>query len=148
MTEGRRGLGRDRSEEEGVRQITRYEQRKYAEQLRALPAALVRELRVQAGEDAYDHYARTDRAGARPLPAPLLAEWLTLGYLKPVEVPVLPVDPSEPAIVLDPFAGSGTTGAVALKEGRRFIGIELNPEYAKMAERRIASVGGLQTVIV
>jgi DNA modification methylase len=40
--------------------------------------------------------------------------------------------------VLDPFAGSGTTGAVACRLGRNFVGIELNPEYAEMAERRIA----------
>lgn len=40
-------------------------------------------------------------------------------------------------IVLDPFCGSGTTGIVALKSGRQFVGIELNPEYVKMAERRI-----------
>ena len=43
----------------------------------------------------------------------------------------------EPGVVLDPFMGSGTTALVALKAGRRFIGIELNPEYAKMAEARI-----------
>ena len=36
-------------------------------------------------------------------------------------------------LVLDPFAGSGTTCRIAKEEGRRFIGIELNPEYAKMA---------------
>jgi len=40
-------------------------------------------------------------------------------------------------IVLDPFTGSGTTGVVCAKYGRDFIGIELNPEYVKMAERRI-----------
>lgn len=39
--------------------------------------------------------------------------------------------------VLDPFAGSGTTGAVAIQEGRDFIGIEINPEYSKMSEQRI-----------
>lgn len=39
--------------------------------------------------------------------------------------------------VLDPFAGSGTTGAVAVKEGRDFIGIELNPTYSEMIEQRI-----------
>src|SRR5574343_362575 len=39
--------------------------------------------------------------------------------------------------VLDPFAGSGTVGVVALRHGRHFIGIELNPEYAGMAEERI-----------
>ena len=41
--------------------------------------------------------------------------------------------------VLDPFAGSGTVGVVAERFGRQFIGIELNPEYAKMAERRISN---------
>ena len=45
-----------------------------------------------------------------------------------------------PATVLDPFCGSGTTGVVALSLGRRFLGIELNPEYVKMAERRIGDV--------
>ncbi len=39
-------------------------------------------------------------------------------------------------IVLDPFLGSGTTAMVALELGRRAIGIDLNPEYCKMAERR------------
>lgn len=39
--------------------------------------------------------------------------------------------------ILDPFCGSGTTGVVALRYHREFIGIELNPEYAKLAETRI-----------
>jgi DNA modification methylase len=39
--------------------------------------------------------------------------------------------------VLDPFSGAGTTGLVAHRLGRRYIGIELNPEYAAMSERRI-----------
>jgi site-specific DNA-methyltransferase (adenine-specific) len=40
--------------------------------------------------------------------------------------------------ILDPFAGSGTTLAVAARMGRSGIGCELNPEYAKIAEARIA----------
>jgi len=43
----------------------------------------------------------------------------------------------EGGTVLDPFCGSGTTGMVALRHGRRFIGIELNAEYVDMAHRRI-----------
>jgi DNA modification methylase len=43
-------------------------------------------------------------------------------------------------IVLDPFFGSGTTGEVALEENRNFIGIELNPEYIKIAQKRISEV--------
>ena len=40
-------------------------------------------------------------------------------------------------VVLDPFAGSGTTLAVAAKLGRNAYGCELNPEYVKLAEARI-----------
>ena len=42
-----------------------------------------------------------------------------------------------PATVLDPFFGAGTTGLVADRLGRDCLGIELNPAYAAMAERRI-----------
>lgn len=41
--------------------------------------------------------------------------------------------------VLDPFLGSGTVGLVARKNGRKFIGIELNPDYVKMAKNRLFS---------
>lgn len=44
-----------------------------------------------------------------------------------------------PCLILDPFMGSGTTALVALKAGRKFVGIELNPTYADMARRRIES---------
>lgn len=42
-------------------------------------------------------------------------------------------------LVLDPFNGAGTVGVVALTHGRRYVGIELNPEYAAMSRERIAS---------
>ena len=42
--------------------------------------------------------------------------------------------------VLDPFMGSGTTGVVALRHGRHFTGIELNPEYATLAKERMSHV--------
>lgn len=49
----------------------------------------------------------------------------------------------EGGTVLDPFTGSGTTGVVALRHHRRFLGIEINPTYAAMATRRIeAAVPG------
>lgn len=44
----------------------------------------------------------------------------------------------EPQIVLDPFAGSGTSGVVALRHGRAFVGIDINPEYINLAQRRIS----------
>jgi len=46
----------------------------------------------------------------------------------------------EAGIVLDPFMGAGTIAVVARKLGRNYIGIELNPKYIKIAERRIAKV--------
>jgi len=45
----------------------------------------------------------------------------------------------EKGIVLDPFAGSGTTGIEAIRNNRGFIGIEINPKYAEMAENRICA---------
>ncbi|WP_159590621.1 site-specific DNA-methyltransferase [Chelativorans xinjiangense] len=43
-------------------------------------------------------------------------------------------------VVLDPFFGSGTTGAVAKRLGRRFIGIERDPDYIEAARQRIAAI--------
>ena len=45
---------------------------------------------------------------------------------------------NEGDLVLDPFLGSGTTAKMAKETGRRFIGIEIAPEYLEIAERRIA----------
>lgn len=53
-----------------------------------------------------------------------------------VRTPILAGCP-EGGLVLDPFCGSGTVGVVALRFNRRFLGIELNPAYVAMAERRI-----------
>lgn len=59
---------------------------------------------------------------------------------------VFPPDLIEPCVlagcpeagtVLDPFSGSGTTGEVAIQHGRRYLGIELNPEYLQMSVRRL-----------
>lgn len=42
--------------------------------------------------------------------------------------------------VLDPFMGSGTTGAVSLNTGRHFVGIELKPDYAELARQRLSGL--------
>jgi len=44
--------------------------------------------------------------------------------------------------VLDPFAGSGTTGVVSLRLGRDFIGVEANSEYYKICNERIKEAAG------
>jgi DNA modification methylase len=49
----------------------------------------------------------------------------------------------ENGIVLDPFFGSGTTGLVAKKMNRHYIGIELNPEYVDIAKKWIYREIGL-----
>jgi DNA modification methylase len=53
------------------------------------------------------------------------------------------VDSTSPAVVLDPFGGSGTTAIAADRLGRDCILIELNPEYVKMAEQRIRNDAGM-----
>jgi site-specific DNA-methyltransferase (adenine-specific) len=55
---------------------------------------------------------------------------------KLVEICILAGCP-QGGIVLDPFIGSGTTAVVAQRLGRRFVGIDSNPEYCEMARRRI-----------
>lgn len=42
------------------------------------------------------------------------------------------------ASIIDPFCGSGTTGVACVKTGRNFVGIEINPEYCEIAQKRIA----------
>jgi len=72
--------------------------------------------------------------------------WISTKPFKGAHFATFPEDLVEPmilagcpkhGIVLDPFLGSGTTAVVAKKLGRDFIGIELNPEYVKIAEARI-----------
>jgi site-specific DNA-methyltransferase (adenine-specific) len=53
-----------------------------------------------------------------------------------IEVPVTAGCP-EGGMVIDPFCGAGTTGIVCERLGRSFLGIELNPAYIEIAERRI-----------
>lgn len=46
-------------------------------------------------------------------------------------------DETDPGIALDMFTGAGTTAFVAKRHDRRFVGIELNPEYVAMAQKRV-----------
>lgn len=62
---------------------------------------------------------------------------------KPLDVmrPLVRIVPPS-GLVLDPFAGSGTTGVAALLEGRRFVGIEQSAQYAEIARDRLARTCG------
>ena len=63
----------------------------------------------------------------------------------PEEIPATCIKAGCPqgGIVLDPYMGAGTTGLVARKLQRNFIGFELNPEYIRIAERRLEKELGL-----
>lgn len=62
-------------------------------------------------------------------------------YPEELIVPCILAGCPEKGVVLDPFMGSGTTGIVARKLNRNFVGCELNPEYYKMATSRIFNNG-------
>lgn len=119
-------MNRPRGENEGQRPITRYEQRHYAAQLR--DAANRAEMEDESGQ-SFAHYLRTDRSGSRPVPDDLLKKWLDIGWLDRVTVPAWsPLSPV-PCVILDPFAGSGTTARVAIRLGRRAILADMSDEY-------------------
>jgi site-specific DNA-methyltransferase (adenine-specific) len=53
---------------------------------------------------------------------------------------VLAASAAEGQLVLDPFAGSGTTGVAALRAGCRFLGVERDASYVDLAARRLRTV--------
>jgi DNA modification methylase len=69
------------------------------------------------------------------------AKYVRVGIVKTKTIAHTPTcactAPTRPGVVLDPFFGSGTTGEVAIKTGRDWLGIELNPEYVELAKKRI-----------
>lgn len=47
----------------------------------------------------------------------------------------------EDALVLDPFCGSGTTGVAAVGKGRRFVGLDMDPQYLELTRKRLEALG-------
>lgn len=71
-------------------------------------------------------FSNGNRGNEHPTQKPLdLMAWLVRTYSNPGD------------LILDPFMGSGSTGAAAIQEGRRFIGIELDEKYHAIAQRRV-----------
>jgi DNA modification methylase len=73
----------------------------------------------------------------RPVPPGVLEGWLERGWIERVQPAEMPLVPEAACTVLDPFAGAGTTGLVALRNRRSFVGVELNADYADQARQRI-----------
>lgn len=71
------------------------------------------------------------------------AEYSTASWEQTCRCKLLGTDLPLPAVVLDPFMGAGTTGLVARKLQRNYIGLELNPKYITMAEKRLKKELGL-----
>jgi adenine-specific DNA-methyltransferase len=79
---------------------------------------------------------------------PSVLDWHYTGNeLHPTQKPLMAMLPlvlaysAKGDIVLDPFAGSGTTAVAAKQLGRRWIGIEIDPTYAKLADERVRQMG-------
>ncbi len=103
-----------------------------------IPGQSVGTHRPDRPESEYDVFTRNRRSvwtvATRPYKGAHFATFPP-ALIEPCVLAGAPFD----GLVLDPFTGSGTTAAVALQHGRRFIGCELNPDYIKLAEARIAA---------
>ena len=112
--------------------------RKDSKRAQAIPGQSVGTHREDRPDSTYDLYTRNRRSvwtvATRPYKGAHFATFPP-ALIEPCILAGAPFD----GVVLDPFTGSGTTAAVALQHGRRFIGCELNPDYIKLAEARIAA---------
>jgi site-specific DNA-methyltransferase (adenine-specific) len=103
-------------------------------------------------------YAVWGTAGPHDLPGSALGAWAGAaptigrddGKIHPTQKPeallqALLVPVPVGGVVVDPFAGSGTTGAAALSTGRRFLGCELSAHYAAGARERLGACESLST---
>lgn len=91
--------------------------------------------------DKRTHSTEEQRLGKTPAPEPVKGGntspiTTTIGWQPQCECGEQPV----PQKILDPFNGSGTTGAVSIKHGREYIGCELNPAYIELTYKRLAEV--------
>jgi SAM-dependent methyltransferase len=130
--------------EQGRRALERFEQSDLSHQhLRAMRAVGFTD--AGQAQEVYDGHGNNDKAVER-----LAAEAKEVlgGYAREflgedrtetewVQGCDCDTDATEAGIVLDPFAGAGTTCFVAKDLGRRFVGIDLNPDYVALAQRRV-----------
>jgi DNA modification methylase len=107
--------------------IARYGRGGYIGQRKGVRAREVRPLHpdgARAGS-VFTCHTGAEKGNSHPTPMPV-----------PVAAHLVALSCPPNGCVLDPFLGSGTTALVARRHGRRTIGIELNPEYARLAAER------------
>lgn len=133
--------------------LQRAREKGYATKDRLNPEAYMKSLPRYGGKkytenpDAFYHTKSGNAYDYRPKRNKRDVWTVTTKPYKGAHFATFPPDLIEPCIlagcpiggtVLDPFAGSGTTGVVAKKTGRNFVGVELNPEYCDLATDRIS----------
>ena len=146
MGTGRKGMNRERPGD-ADKYVLAIPQSELADLLKKAAFGKEAEMEARFGSK-WAHWIRTDSSGAR---IPTFADAKEIYDILGLEIPFDGIPggwlPScscsrepVPAVVLDPFFGAGTTGMVAKKLGRCFIGIELNEAYIGMAQKRVAAV--------
>jgi DNA modification methylase len=96
--------------------------------------------RFSPGERVYGADGRRNKRDVWRVPVQPVKEAHFATFPEKLIEPCILAGCKQGGVVLDPFFGSGTTGIVAERYGRDYIGIELNPEYVKIAERRLNGV--------
>ena len=88
----------------------------------AKPAFRLRDKKASGAKDIW----KVGQERGNPHPAPF-----------PVELPKIAIETTNAKVILDPFMGSGTTGVACINTNRKFIGIEKDEGYFKIAQDRI-----------
>lgn len=104
-----------------------------------MPGQSAAQHRADREEDTFDIASRNKRSVWTVPTMPLKEAHFATFPERLIEPCVLAGAPAG-GVVLDPFMGAGTTAVVAERLGRRWVGCELNPEYAAIAEARIRAV--------
>ncbi len=150
IREGYNGHGTKLFESNGVQNASSVKSRIIENARKRVDKQRGRSRRHAGFNDRWDHMTRAEQMacgsnmrnywmlGPEPFPDSHFATF-------PTEVPRRAIMAGCPVggVVLDPFAGSGTTGMVALELGRRAVLIELNPEYIKLIRQRTNVTPGL-----
>lgn len=109
-----------------VRSRSRFRREKDGEELIEVPGYKIKEKKIKP--NVWEIPTHSSVSGHPAVYPEKLAEDLILSWSNPGDV------------VLDPFLGSGTTGKMAVKNGRKHIGIEREPSYFEIATKRIGAV--------